>query len=62
MEWPILTANWKADGGNRWTVPLGGRIGHTFHLGRLPVNTQIGGHCHLVRPDLGPRKRPEVRL
>jgi hypothetical protein len=35
---PILTVDWKADSGNRWTVPLGGGIGKIFHFGRLPVN------------------------
>jgi hypothetical protein len=24
---PIITADWQADSGNRWTVPLGGGIG-----------------------------------
>ncbi|MCC6868112.1 MAG: transporter [Burkholderiales bacterium] len=51
---PILTANWKADSGNQWTVPLGGGIGHIFHLGRLPVNTQIGAYYNVVKPDYGP--------
>lgn len=51
---PILTANWKADSGNQWTVPLGGGIGHIFHLGRLPVNTQVGAYYNVVRPDYGP--------
>ncbi len=51
---PILTADWKADSGNQWTVPIGGGIGHIFHLGRLPVNTQIGAYYNVVRPDFGP--------
>src|SRR5215831_11975185 len=38
---PIITADWKAEHGQQWTVPLGGGIGQIFHLGRLPVNTQI---------------------
>lgn len=37
---PIITANWQADG-KKWTVPLGGGIGQIFHLGPLPVNTQL---------------------
>ena len=51
---PVVTANWKADNGNQWTVPLGGGIGHIFHLGRLPVNTQISAYYNVVRPDFGP--------
>ena len=29
---PIATVAWKADSGQRWTVPLGGGIGKIFHL------------------------------
>jgi hypothetical protein len=48
---PIITANWKAHGSNVWTLPVGGALGHIFHLGRLPVNTQIGAYYNAVRPD-----------
>ena len=34
-----------------WTVPLGAGVGHIFHLGRLPMNCQIGGYYSVVRPD-----------
>ena len=48
------TVNWKADSGQQWTVPLGGGIGKIFHLGRLPVNTQLSAYYNVVRPDYGP--------
>jgi len=51
---PIATVNWKADSGQQWTVPLGGGIGKIFHLGRLPVNTQLSAYYNVVRPDYGP--------
>lgn len=51
---PILTANWDADSDNRWTVPLGAGVGHIFHLGKLPVNAQIGAYYNVVTPDDGP--------
>jgi hypothetical protein len=61
---PILTADWKADSGNQWTVPLGGGIGHIFHFGKLPVNTQISGYYNVVKPDFGPnwQIRAQVQL
>ena len=34
---PIVTVNWDAASDNRWTVPVGGGIGHIFHFGKLPV-------------------------
>ena len=50
---PILTVDWKADSGQRWTVPLGGGIGKIFHLGKLPVNTQLSAYYNVVHPDNG---------
>jgi len=51
---PVITANWEAESSQRWTVPLGGGVGKIFHLGRLPVNTQIGAYWNVVAPDNGP--------
>ncbi len=51
---PVITADWKADSSQRWTVPLGGGIGKIFHFGRLPVNTQISAYSNVVKPDNGP--------
>jgi hypothetical protein len=48
---PILTVDWKADSGQRWTVPIGGGVGKIFHLGKLPVNTQLSAYYNVVRPD-----------
>jgi len=48
---PIATVNWKAEGGQKWTVPLGGGIGKIFHLGKLPVNTQLSAYYNVVHPD-----------
>ncbi len=50
---PILTVNWKAESSQRWTVPLGGGVGKIFHLGRLPVNTQLSAYYNVVTPDNG---------
>jgi len=50
---PVVTANWEADSSQRWTVPLGGGIGKIFHLGELPVNTQLGAYYNVVHADDG---------
>lgn len=50
---PVITVDWTADSDNRWTVPIGGGIGHIFHFGRLPVNAQISGYYNVVTPDNG---------
>jgi hypothetical protein len=40
---PIITANWNADSGEKWTVPFGGGVGKVFAIGRQPINinTQV---------------------
>jgi len=48
---PQITVNWKADSGQRWTVPIGGGIGHVFHFGKLPVNMSVQGYYNVERPD-----------
>jgi hypothetical protein len=50
---PILTVDWNAPSGEKWTVPLGGGIGKIFHFGKLPVNTQLSGYWNVVHPDNG---------
>jgi hypothetical protein len=50
---PIITADWKAEGGQQWTVPLGLGVGKIFRLGKLPVNTQLGAYYNVVKPDNG---------
>jgi len=50
---PIATVDWNADSGQQWTVPLGGGVGKIFHLGRLPVNTQLSAYYNVVHPDNG---------
>jgi hypothetical protein len=35
-------------------VPIGGGIGHIFHLGRLPVNVQLAAYWNVIAPDNGP--------
>jgi hypothetical protein len=51
---PIITANWKAEESDDiWTVPVGGGVGKIFHLGKLPLNTQIAAYYNVVSPDNG---------
>jgi hypothetical protein len=48
---PILTANWKAGDGNKWTVPMGAGVGKIFAIGRRPINTSAHVYYDVVRPD-----------
>ena len=49
---PIWTVNWKANGGQQWTIPLGGGVGK-IHFGKLPVNTRISAYYNVAKPDFG---------
>lgn len=50
---PIITSNWKASSGDKWTVPVGGGVGKIFRLGKLPpMNFSIQGYYNAVRPDV----------
>ncbi len=51
---PIITANWEADSGNKWTVPFGGGFGKVFHIGKQPVNSQIQAFYNVEKPEFGP--------
>jgi hypothetical protein len=51
---PIITANWKADEGQKWIVPLGVGGGKVAKVGKFPINTQVGAYANVVSPDLGP--------
>ena len=48
---PIITANWAANGGNVWTVPLGGGIGKIIKVGgKLPLNCNLSAYSYVARP------------
>jgi hypothetical protein len=59
---PILTANWKADEGQKWIVPLGAGVGKVLMVGKLPINTQVGAYANVVKPDIGPDWQLRVQL
>ena len=49
---PIITANWEASSGDKWTVPVGGGVGKLFKLDKLPINTQLQAFYNVERPQL----------
>ena len=51
---PILTANWTASAGNKWTVPLGGGGGKILKLGQQPVNIRVEAYSNVEVPKGGP--------
>lgn len=51
---PTITANWDADSGNRWTVPLGAGVGRLFKVGGQAINTRAGAFYNVEKPDGAP--------
>jgi hypothetical protein len=47
---PIVTANWRAGGDNRWVVPFGGGVGRIMKLGFQPVNISAQFYGNAVHP------------
>lgn len=50
----IITANWEADSGNQWTVPLGGGFGKMFEIGSQKMNTKLEAYYNVEKPDGAP--------
>lgn len=48
---PVITANWKADSGDVWTVPFGLGVGRIFKIGKQPVNVKLAGYYNVWRPE-----------
>ncbi|NQT82616.1 neuromedin U [bacterium] len=48
---PILTANWKVDSDNRWTVPFGIGVGKIFRIGKQPINRSLQFYYNVEKPD-----------
>jgi hypothetical protein len=50
----IITANWNADSGNRWTVPLGGGVGKLLKIGSQAINVRTEAYYNIAKPDSAP--------
>ena len=48
---PNIRADFEADSGNQWTVPLGIGIGYTRNIGKIPVRFMLEYHGSVYRPD-----------
>ena len=57
---PIITANWEAESGEDWLVPVGLGIGQITRLGKQAVNLQAAFYYNVERPDGAPNY--QVRL
>jgi hypothetical protein len=49
-----MSANWNADSGDQWTIPILFQISQVMKLGKQPVSFQIGGKYYVDTPRYGP--------
>ena len=49
---PVITADWEADSGQRWTVPVGGGVGKIFRVGKQALNAQVQAYYNVEKPDI----------
>ncbi len=51
---PIITANWDADSGKRWMVPVGGGIGKILGSGSNTWALSLQAYTNAIKPDGAP--------
>ncbi len=51
---PTMSANWKQNAGNTWTIPVGGGVGNLLRIGGAPVDFKLQGFGYPERPTGGP--------
>jgi hypothetical protein len=59
---PIITANWEAESGEKWTVPLGLGIGQITRFGKQPVNLQAAFYYNVERPEGAPNYQVRLQM
>lgn len=50
---PIMTADWTARPGEKWTVPVGGGVGRIFKVGAQPLNARVQFWKDVKTPTFG---------
>ncbi len=59
---PTITANWKADSGDKWVVPIGGGVGRVFRVGAQPMNVGVRGFWNAAKPTGGADGTLQVQI
>jgi hypothetical protein len=48
---PVITANWDAESGQKWTIPVGAGIGRTLVFSGRPLTLAMHYYHNVVHPD-----------
>jgi hypothetical protein len=50
----VMIANWEAQAGDRWTVPIGGGVGKLVKVGKQAINFRLEYYYNAIHPDSAP--------
>ena len=53
----VMTANWDAPSGQRWTIPLGGGVGRVFKVGNQAINSRLEYYYNIEKPTGAPKQQ-----
>ena len=59
---PIVTADWKAEPGQRWTIPWGLQVSKVTRIAGQPVNLLAGYYWNSTHPDGGAESQVRLQL
>jgi hypothetical protein len=59
---PIVSANWKAASGNRWTIPWGAQISKVTGFGSQPVNLLFGYYANSEHPEGAANRQVRIQI
>lgn len=48
---PTIVADWEADSGNQWSVPISAGVAYSFKIGKIPCRVLFEPQVYLVQPD-----------
>jgi hypothetical protein len=51
---PVLTANWEAESGEKWSIPVGGGVGRLMRFGDQAVDFKFAAYKYTETPEFGP--------
>jgi hypothetical protein len=59
---PVITADWKADSDERWTIPWGVQVSKVAEIGSQPVNLLLGYYSNSEHPTNGVESQVRLQI
>jgi hypothetical protein len=59
---PVVTADWKADPGNKWTIPWGLQVSKLTRIAARPVNLLLGYYTNSTHPEGAANAQVRVQI